>query len=141
MSLLAKCGFSRAAPTSLMSMSSHMGRGCSRGGCRRKAVMTLTYIYSDSVAVVGPLATFAEPHAYDLCEMHGDRLTVPNGWSVIRQERSALDSGPSDADLMAIADAVREVALPAQSEEMQSTTARGQELGRRGHLRAVPSQI
>ena len=102
--------------------------------------MTLTYIYADSVAVVGPLATFAEPHAYDLCEMHGDRLTVPNGWSVIRQERSSLDSGPSDADLMAIANAVREVAMPAKGENHGSDPAKVQEIGRRGHLRAVPSQ-
>ncbi len=123
-----------------MDMSTAMGRGCSRGGCRRKAVLTLTYIYADSVAVVGPLATFAEPHAYDLCEMHGDRLTVPNGWSVIRQERSPLDSGPSDADLMAIADAVREVAMPSKKEDDRPELARGQEIGRRGHLRAVPSQ-
>ena len=39
--------------------------------------MTLTYVYADSVAVVGPLATFAEPHAYDLCAVHAERLTVP----------------------------------------------------------------
>ncbi len=125
-------------------MTSRVGRGCSRGGCRRKAVMTLTYVYSDSVAVVGPLATFAEPHAYDLCEVHGDRLTVPNGWNVIRQERTGTEPGPTDEDLMAIADAVREVALPAQSpgpltssEDSSQTSVQG--LGRRGHLRAVRS--
>jgi hypothetical protein len=102
--------------------------------------MTLTYIYADSVAVVGPLATFSEPHAYDLCEMHGDRLTVPNGWNVIRQERSASDVGPSDADLMAIADAVREVAaLPSKDDADQMSPHKVQEIGRRGHLRAVPS--
>ena len=33
--------------------------------------MTLTYIYADSTAVLGPLATFSEPHSYDLCEVHG----------------------------------------------------------------------
>ena len=47
------------------------------------ATMTLTYIYADSTAVLGPLATFSEPHSYDLCEIHGKRLTVPNGWTVI----------------------------------------------------------
>jgi len=100
--------------------------------------MTLTYVYAESVAVVGPLATFAEPHAYDLCEFHGNRLTAPNGWSVIRQERDANESGPTDDDLMAIADAVREVAkAPADSDRAQS--APNPELGRRGHLRAVPS--
>ena len=125
-------------------MTSRVGRACSRGGCRRKAVMTLTYVYADSVAVVGPLATFAEPHAYDLCEVHGDRLTVPNGWNVIRQERTGTEPGPTDEDLMAIADAVREVALPAQSpgnlasgDPAPQTGVQG--LGRRGHLRAVRS--
>lgn len=124
---------------------SQVGRGCSRGGCRRRAVTTLTYVYADSIAVVGPLATFAEPHAYDLCEIHGERLTVPNGWQVIRQERTGNEPGPSDEDLMAIADAVREVAHPAQnatdskavSSSQGSSTLVSQNLGRRGHLRAV----
>jgi hypothetical protein len=106
--------------------------------------MTLTYVYADSIAVVGPLATFAEPHAYDLCEVHGERLTVPNGWNVIRQERTGTEPGPTDEDLMAIADAVREVALPAQfSSEIASVEippqAGSQSIGRRGHLRAVHS--
>lgn len=125
-------------------MVSHVGRVCSRGGCRRRAVTTLTYVYADSVAVVGPLATFAEPHAYDLCEAHGDRLTVPNGWQVIRQERGAGDLGPSDEDLMAIADAVREVAHPRENSDGTNLLPKNpgqnsQGLGRRGHLRAVRS--
>ena len=120
-------------------MTSRVGRVCSRGGCRRKAVMTLTYVYADSIAVVGPLATFAEPHAYDLCEIHGDRLTVPNGWSVIRQERSGTEPGPTDEDLMAIADAVREIALPAKASDEPAAQMGVQGLGRRGHLRAVRS--
>jgi hypothetical protein len=86
------------------------GRGCSRATCRAMATMTLTYIYADSTAVLGPLATFAEPHAYDLCEFHARKLTVPNGWSVIKEEISQSGSGPTEDDLMAIADAVREAA-------------------------------
>ena len=31
------------------------------------AIATLTYVYGDQTAVVGPLATYAEPHTYDLC--------------------------------------------------------------------------
>ncbi len=95
-------------------------------------------MYADSIAVVGPLATFAEPHAYDLCEMHGERLTVPNGWTVIRQERTGLEAGPTDEDLMAIADAVREISQPLPSESTSGSHS-APELGRRGHLRAVPS--
>lgn len=120
-------------------MNSKLGRTCSRGGCRRKAITTLTYVYADSVAVVGPLATFAEPHSYDLCEIHGERLTVPNGWSVIRQERTGLESGPTDADLMAIADAVREVSKLPREDAIKSDQHSSTEIGRRGHLRAVPS--
>ena len=120
-------------------MTTRAGRSCSRGGCRRKAVMTLTYVYADSLAVVGPLATFAEPHAYDLCEIHGERLTVPNGWSVIRQERNGSEPGPTDEDLMAIAEAVREVAFPAKSHDESIPQSNTQGVGRRGHLRAVRS--
>lgn len=101
--------------------------------------MTLTYVYADSVAVVGPLATFAEPHAYDLCEIHGERLTVPNGWNVIRQERTGTEPGPTDEDLMAIADAVREIALPSKTPAEPTQQSGTQGLGRRGHLRAVRS--
>ncbi|CAN5283602.1 hypothetical protein BH11ACT2_BH11ACT2_08310 [soil metagenome] len=45
---------------------------------------TLTYVYADSMAVLGPLSQKAEPHSYDLCERHADRLSVPQGWQVIR---------------------------------------------------------
>lgn len=101
--------------------------------------MTLTYIYSDSRAVLGPIATFSEPHSYDLCERHGARLTVPQGWSVERKFQESEGAGPTEDDLMAIADAVREVVRAPQSEPPKSTTNDTSHLGRRGHLRAVPS--
>jgi hypothetical protein len=102
--------------------------------------MTLTYIYAESTAVVGPLATYSEPHAYDLCVLHGTRLKVPNGWNVIKAEITNEDVGPSDDDLMVIADAVREVATHSV-EKTSSTSAApsGQQIGRRGHLRSVPN--
>ena len=118
------------------------GRGCSRATCRALATMTLTYIYADSTAVLGPLATFAEPHAYDLCEFHARKLTVPNGWSVIKEEISQSGSGPTEDDLMAIADAVREAAATV-SQSVENTSEQDQSephIGvRRGHLRAVPN--
>ena len=120
-----------------------MGRACSRASCRRMATMTLTYIYAESVAVVGPLATYSEPHAYDLCEIHAERLTVPNGWEVIRAAIHDNQSGPSNDDLMAIADAVREVAsAPIAEKNSTSATlaASTEHIGRRGHLRAVPNK-
>ena len=59
-------------------------RLCSRVTCQKPAVATLTYVYADSMAVLGPLSLKAEPHSYDLCTDHADRLSVPNGWSVLR---------------------------------------------------------
>ena len=120
------------------------GRGCSRAGCKAQATMTLTYVYSESTAVVGPLATFSEPHAYDLCLVHGTRLKVPHGWNVIKQEITGTQPGPSDDDLMAIADAVREVAnkevasSSTVAAQTPSTSAQTNSIGRRGHLRSVP---
>jgi hypothetical protein len=123
-----------------MSTQIRTGRACSRVSCRAVASMTLTYIYGDSTAVLGPLATFSEPHSYDLCEKHSARLTVPNGWNVIRQAIDENVAGPSDDDLMAIADAVREVAQAPAEEQSLTTSAQSQSsVGRRGHLRAVPS--
>jgi Protein of unknown function (DUF3499) len=60
------------------------GRPCSKATCNGEAVATLTYVYADSMAVLGPLSQKAEPHSYDLCERHADRLSVPQGWQVIR---------------------------------------------------------
>ena len=123
-----------------MSSQLRTGRACSRVSCRSVASMTLTYIYADSNAVLGPLATFSEPHSYDLCEKHSARLTVPNGWEVIRQSIDANATGPSEDDLMAIADAVREVAqAPRSQESAPEISASHANVGRRGHLRAVPS--
>ena len=110
------------------------GRTCSRASCTNAAIKTLTYVYSDSTAVLGPLATYAEPHNYDLCASHSERLTVPVGWNVIKQEATVEHTGPSDDDLMAIANAVREVANSDLNRK-----AMPPELGRRGHLRALPS--
>ena len=121
-----------------MSQSQRSGRGCSRVGCRSTATMTLTYIYSDSTAVIGPLATYSEPHAYDLCAFHGERLTVPSGWSVLKHEPSDVAIGPSHDDLMAIAGSIREAA--AAPEEDRPTIDTHAQIGRRGHLRAVPHQ-
>lgn len=69
---------------------------------------TLTYDYSDSTAVLGPLSTAAEPHAYDLCEEHARGLTVPRGWQAVRLTTDFQPAPPSPDDLLALADAVRE---------------------------------
>ena len=96
---------------------------------------TLTFAYADSTAVVGPLATAAEPHSYDLCSVHALRTTAPKGWEVVRPEPSLVDETPSSDDLEALADAVREAGRADRPETPPSTTL----TGRRGHLRAVPA--
>jgi hypothetical protein len=101
-------------------------------------VATLTYVYSDSTAVLGPLATFAEPHCYDLCAEHAERLTAPRGWEVVRLSPELDPPGPTHDDLLALADAVREAARPRPDDEgaaaRESSTV---EIGRRGHLRVL----
>ena len=59
-------------------------RLCSKSSCAVLALATLTYVYADREAVVGPLSAVKEPHTYDLCQSHSDRLTVPVGWRVVR---------------------------------------------------------
>ena len=118
-----------------MRNSARSSRTCSRASCGKSASMTLTYIYADSTAVLGPLATYAEPHAYDLCLIHSEKLTVPNGWSVVKLTPDTESGGPSEDDLMAIADAVREV----RQQQLEQTTLSTPEIGRRGHLRGLPS--
>lgn len=117
-----------------------LARRCSRTACTRSAVATLTYVYADQTAVLGPLATFAEPHAYDLCAFHSERLSAPRGWEVLRLALDQTTPGPTEDDLLALADAVREAARPsapvatAVNHASQET---GREVARRGHLRVL----
>ncbi|GEM_PF-7071409 len=87
-------------------------RNCSKQGCGRVAVGTLTYDYQAQTAVLGPLASSAEPHTYDLCETHVRGLTVPRGWDVVRLDINYDHLAPSDDDLMELAEAVKEAAKP-----------------------------
>jgi hypothetical protein len=100
-------------------------------------VATLTYVYRDSTAVVGPLATYAEPHSYDLCEAHARGLTAPRGWAVVRHDGDYAGASPTTDDLEALADAVREAARPPTGDDPMDSAAGA--VGRRGHLRGLPS--
>jgi hypothetical protein len=113
-------------------------RRCSRTGCGGPAVATLTYVYADSTAVVGPLATYSEPHSYDLCEAHAVRLTAPKGWEVVRHEGEFTLPAPTSDDLEALADAVREAARTEPRPEGGGPTGPAGR-GRRGHLRVLPA--
>ncbi len=100
----------------------------------------MTYVYNESTAVVGPLAAFAEPHTYDLCEPHARSLTAPRGWDVVRHEGEFEPPPPTTDDLVALAEAVREAARPAPPRPPEDTQAAPQppQQGRRGHLRVIP---
>jgi hypothetical protein len=102
-------------------------------------VATLTYVYADSTAVLGPLATFAEPHCYDLCVAHSERLTAPRGWEVLRLAPDPDRLGPTADDLEALADAVREAASGPRTGVVPAGTLEGAPVGagRRGHLRVL----
>ncbi|MGE3285541.1 MAG: DUF3499 domain-containing protein [Pseudonocardia sp.] len=106
-------------------------RRCSRSGCTELAVATLTYVYADSTAVVGPLATQAEPHSYDLCTAHAHRLTAPRGWEVVRFEGEFVAPRAAHDDLTALAEAVREGGRTDPAEPNAGPT-------RRPHLRVLP---
>lgn len=111
---------------------------------------TLTFVYADSTAVVGPLATMREPHSWDLCVGHAGRITAPRGWELVRHA-GPLTAPTDDDDLVALADAVREshgghtgVAAatgfapqpaPTGGEAASGSRPSGR---RRGHLRVLP---
>jgi hypothetical protein len=131
-------------------------RRCCRPGCPHYAVATLTFVYSDSTAVVGPLATVSEPHSWDLCVVHAGRITAPRGWELVRHA-GPLPTHPDEDDLIALADAVREgrdgvqpingvaagfsdPVTGAHGGALMAPAARRPESNgrRRGHLRVLP---
>jgi hypothetical protein len=89
--------------------------------------------------VVGPLATYSEPHSYDLCEEHALRLTAPRGWDVVRHEGEFEPAEPSVDDLTALAEAVREAGRADRPIEPPAEVPVGS--GRRGHLRVLPDPV
>lgn len=105
-------------------------------------------MYADSTAVLGPLAQLAEPHSYDLCVEHAERLTAPRGWEVVRLAVDPGPARPSGDDLEALANAVREAARTPQRRPSAPTEQSGpgrvretdlMEVARRGHLRVLRS--
>lgn len=129
-------------------------RLCTRTACGQPAVATLTYVYADSTVVLGPLAIYPEPHCYDLCGDHAQRLTAPRGWEVVRLH--SPQAGPVD-DLAALADIVRRPRAdpasqpPSDPRETGAAPSGQREAGqpldapsatgvRRGHLRILREQ-
>lgn len=105
-------------------------------------------MYSDSTAVLGPLATYAEPHCYDLCTAHAERLTVPRGWEVVRLALPTTPQEPHPDDLVALVNAVREAATDRNQDTGPAVRGSkgtleppaGAAGGRRGHLRILREQ-
>lgn len=92
------------------------------------------------MAVLGPLATYAEPHAYDLCGTHSESLSAPRGWEVLRLVTDYGTPAPSSDDLLALADAVREAARPVPVAAGRPVGVRQDEPRpgtRRGHLQSL----
>lgn len=112
-------------------------RQCSRTACTQAAVATLTYVYADSTAVLGPLAQRAEPHSYDLCSVHAGRLTAPRGWEVVRLQPEFDTPPPSKDDLSALAEAVREAGRGGRQAPAPAEPDGVTETARRGHLRVL----
>jgi len=97
-------------------------RCCSRTACKQPPVYTLTYVYKDSTAVLGPLAVYVDPHSWDLCEMHAARLVVPRGWDVVRLPKDPAQERADD--LEALANVVRDVARAERASLERSAPAR-----------------
>ena len=113
--------------------------------------------------MLGPLASERQPEAYDLCEKHVESFTAPRGWQVIRLAATFEPAPPSEDDLLALADAVRDASrhqrprpqpaeragrpggiLPASLTRPSSPDALpvvdDSEITRRGHLRVLRGQ-
>lgn len=98
---------------------------------------TLTFAYADQQVVLGPLATRADPVAYDLCLEHSQRLSAPRGWDIIRLPLTGHQDEHDADDLMALADAVRRVGL-AEDEPFEpgryAERSDVREVAHKGHL-------
>src|SRR6202008_4977277 len=79
-------------------------RRCCRPGCPNYADATLTFVYSDSTAVVGPLATSPEADLWDLCVANPGRIAALSGLELVRHA-GQLPSSPDEDALVALADA------------------------------------
>ncbi len=114
-------------------------RCCSRTACKHPPVYTLTYVYRDSTAVLGPLAAYVEPHSYDLCEKHAARLVAPRGWDVVRLPVETVQDRADD--LEALANAVMETQPRGRPDNRleKEPVGQGVEVSRRGHLRVLRS--
>ena len=53
--------------------------------CSALATTTLSYDYAGQTVWLESLHEETHPARHDLCGRHADRLSVPNGWSLVDQ--------------------------------------------------------
>ena len=63
--------------------------------------MTLSYQYARSIVWLDDLSSERDPHDYDLCQRHGVRLSVPNGWR-LEDRRGSRQAALSGSGRMAV---------------------------------------
>lgn len=74
-----------------------MVRQCSRTGCSQTAVATLSYHYQQSQVWIDELTSEREPHYYDLCRRHSEKVSVPNGWHLHDRRMKIVVTAAPDA--------------------------------------------
>ena len=89
---LCLCGIAEIGVTSDYRL--HMARQCTRQGCVHSATVTLTYQYARSSVWLDDLSAERDPHSYDLCDQHANRLTAPSGWHLEDRRQRVLVYNP-----------------------------------------------
>lgn len=101
----------------------------------------MTYSYGEATAVLGPLSPAPVPGAIDLCANHAQTFTVPHGWTMVRLVTEFEPVPPSDSDLMALANAIRETSkkeVPPPARSKRDIVRESLPRPGRAHLQAVP---
>jgi hypothetical protein len=53
-------------------------------------VATVTYHYGTQAAWIDPLSAERDPHGYDMCTRHAERLRPPRGWALDDRRARAI---------------------------------------------------
>lgn len=72
-------------------------RRCVRPGCSVEAAASMRYGYARRTVWIDNLDDSSDPHCFDLCARHADRLSVPVGW--VREDRRRPFEPPYQAPI------------------------------------------
>lgn len=92
-------------------------RTCDNFSCTEPAVASLTYNYTEATAVIGPLPPQKHAGVTEFCEAHANSFNAPQGWQVVRLTFSTEPASPSETDLAALAQAIRDAASQARTKK------------------------